>query len=233
MDSIQEAIMVALPMIFIGSLITLNFIPGMPDLTPKAVQQPDGQVKVTCSIENTGSLYGQEVVQLYVHDEECKWVRPEKELKAFAKLGLQPGEKREVGFLLEERDFSYYNTKYNKWVAESGYFQIAVGCSSRDIRIRERLHCDFGREEVSFHKFSLLGDWLSHPKAKIVLEGCFEDMNRHISDKICLDDEFVGFWGDFPAIKVIQMFGQAWLKDRSPDLVIEQLIEQFNRGQQA
>nr|WP_315796344.1 fibronectin type III-like domain-contianing protein [Paenibacillus sp. BIC5C1] len=71
-------------------------------------------------------------------------------------MELEPGEKRRIVFDLEERDFSYYNMKYNRWVTESGFFQIALGRSSRDIRITEHLHCNFGKEEVTFHKFSLL-----------------------------------------------------------------------------
>lgn len=182
---------------------------------------------VTFSVENAGDVFGKEIVQLYVHEEECKWVRPEKELKAFAKLALEPGEKKEVSFVLDERDFAYYNTKFNKWVAETGYFQLSIGSSSRDIRLRERLHCDFGIEEISFHKFSLLSDWLSQPRARVILENCLEEMNARVSDKVRLDDEFIGFWGDFPAIKIFQMFGQNWLTNKSPDQVIEQLIHTF------
>ncbi|WP_152396784.1 beta-glucosidase [Paenibacillus guangzhouensis] len=198
----------------------------------KAVQQVDGQVAVTFTIENTGTVHGQEVVQVYVHDEECKWVRPEKELKAFAKIALAPGEKKEVSFLLEERDFAYYNTKYNRWVAETGYFQILIGSSSRDIRLRERLNCDFGMEEVSFHKFSLLSDWISHPIARAILETCLAEMNEHVTDKVILNEDFIGFWGDFPTIKIFQMFGQTWLVDKSPDQLMEELIAQFDAQQQ-
>lgn len=192
----------------------------------KAIQQ-EGKITVTCSVENTGDVFGKEVVQLYVHDEECDWVRPEKELKAFTKLALEPGEKQEVCFLLEERDLAYYNTKYNKWVAETGYYEFVIGSSSRDIRIRERVLCDFGSEEIALHKFSLLNDWLNHQRAKLILTDCINEMNRHVSDKVYLNEEFVGFWGDFPAIKIIQMFGQKWLTDRSPDQVMEQLIQTF------
>lgn len=110
------------------------------------------------------------------------------------------------------------------WLAESGYFQIALGSSSRDIRITERLYCDFGKEEVSFHKFSLISDWISDPVAKPVLEECLDEMNQHVVEKIYLNDEFVRFWEDGPLIKILQMYGQTWLGDRSPDEVIEELI---------
>ncbi|OPA81015.1 glycosyl hydrolase [Paenibacillus selenitireducens] len=193
------------------------------------VAQQGNQVHVSCMVENTGDRFGKEVVQLYVHDEECKWVRPEKELKAFAKVALQPGEKKEVRFVLEERDFAYYNTKWNRWVAESGDFKIIIGSSSRDIRLQEKLFCTFEHGEITLHKFSLLTDWLSDAKAKAILESCFAEMNQHVTDQVVLDDGFVGFWGDFPAIKIIQMFGQSWLTDKSPDDVIAQLIAKFEQ----
>ncbi|MCY7483300.1 glycoside hydrolase family 3 C-terminal domain-containing protein [Paenibacillus alvei] len=193
------------------------------------VKQHDRCVTVSLQVENTGTVAGKEVVQLYVHDEECKWTRPEKELKAFAKIELQPHEKKEVVFELEERDFAYYNTKYNRWVAETGYFKLAAGSSSRDIRLTERVFCDFGKEEISFHKFSLLNDWIADPLAKSVLEKCFNEMNKHVIDQVVLNEGFVGFWGDFPAIKVLQMFGQNWLVHRSPDQVMEELIAEVER----
>lgn len=195
----------------------------------KAVQQQDGKVKVTFSVANTGLSSGKEVVQLYVHDEECKWTRPEKELKAFAKIELAPGESKDVSFELEERDFAYYNTKFGKWTADTGYFLISIGSSSRDIRLRSRLHCDFGEEKASFHTFSLLVDWLGDPAAKAVLEQFLEEMNEHVVDKIQLNDEFVGFWDDFPVVKLIQMYGQSWLGERSPNEVIEELIHKIEQ----
>ncbi|MEC0128905.1 beta-glucosidase family protein [Paenibacillus pabuli] len=198
--------------------------------TDLEVVQVDKGVTVSFQLKNTGKRKGKEAVQLYVHDEECKWTRPEKELKAFAKIELEPGENRKIVFELEERDFSYYNTKYNRWVAETGFFQISLGSSSKDIRITERLHCDFGKEEITFHKFSLLSEWLSDPTAKAVLEHCLNDMNEHVTDKVYLSEEFVGFWEDFPMIKVFQMFGQNWMNERSPDDVIQELIARVDRA---
>jgi len=198
--------------------------------TDLEVAQVDKGVTVSFQLKNTGKRKGKEVVQLYVHDEECNWTRPEKELKGFAKIELEPGEKRKIVFELEERDFSYYNTKYNRWIAESGFFQIALGSSSRDIRITERLHCNFGKEEVTFHKFSLLSEWLSDSTATKVLEECLDEMNEHVTDKVYLNEEFVGFWEDFPVVKLFQMFGQNWMIDRSPDEVIQELIDRVEKA---
>ncbi|WP_251035767.1 glycoside hydrolase family 3 C-terminal domain-containing protein [Paenibacillus sp. ISL-20] len=194
----------------------------------KATQTETG-IAVSFWLENIGNRTGKEVVQLYVHDEECTWTRPEKELKAFSKIELAPGEKQQIVFELEERDFAYYNTKYNRWVAESGYFQIALGSSSLHIRITERLYCDFGKEEVSFHKFSLVSDWINDPTAKSVLEECLNEMNQHVVEKIYLNEEFIGFWEDCPVIKILQMYGQTWMVDRSPDEIIEELISRVDQ----
>jgi len=198
--------------------------------TDLEVSQTHTGVTVSFQLKNNGKRKGKEVVQLYVHDEECTWTRPEKELKAFAKVELEPGEKRKITFELEERDFSYYNTKYNRWVAETGFFQISLGSSSKDLRITERLHCDFGKEEITFHKFSLLSEWMSDPLAKKELEHCLNEMNEHVTDKVYLNEEFVGFWADFPMIKVFQMFGQQWMNERSPDEVINELIAKVNQA---
>ncbi len=90
---------------------------------------------VRVKIKNSGRVAGQEVVQLYVRDVESTVFRPDKELKGFAKIALQPGETQEVTFELDQRAFAYYNTAMNAWHVESGAFEILVGASSRDIRL--------------------------------------------------------------------------------------------------
>ena len=91
-------------------------------------------VEVSVKVKNTGAVDGKEVVQLYVSDTESTLQRPEKELKAFAKVELAPGEEKEVRFTLGSRDFSYYHAKRATWIAESGDFTISIGASSRDIK---------------------------------------------------------------------------------------------------
>ncbi len=93
------------------------------------------QVKVTLKVRNTGKVRGQEIIQLYVRDVESTAFRPQKELKAFAKVDLQPGEETEVSLVLDRRAFATYNTDLKDWVVEAGEFEILVGASSRDIRL--------------------------------------------------------------------------------------------------
>jgi beta-glucosidase len=91
-------------------------------------------ITVSVDVTNTGSRAGQEVVQLYLRDVESRLVRPNKELKAFAKVALKPGETKTVTLKLDERALSFYDDAQARWVAEAGAFQVLVGASSRDIR---------------------------------------------------------------------------------------------------
>lgn len=86
------------------------------------------------TLKNIGSMAGAEVVQLYVHEQHPKEERPEKELKAFQKIYLLPGQSKRINLSLGKGTFSYYNEKQHKWVADSAKFDILVGSSSRDIR---------------------------------------------------------------------------------------------------
>lgn len=96
----------------------------------------DQPIEVSVDVRNTGTRAGKEVVQLYVHDIKSALVRPEKELKAFAKVDLAPGETKTVTLRLDRQSFWYYNPARNGWGVEPGDFEILVGASSRDIRLR-------------------------------------------------------------------------------------------------
>lgn len=95
---------------------------------------PNDELQVSVDITNTGVRAGQEVVQLYVRDEDTPVLRPEKELKAFGKVALQPGETRTVTLTLDREAFAYFNDGLRCWVAEAGDFALLVGASSQDIR---------------------------------------------------------------------------------------------------
>lgn len=92
------------------------------------------------TVENSGNAAGKEVVQLYVNDVESTIFRPEKELKGFNKICLEPGEKKTVKFTLDKRSFAYYNVNLKDWNVESGDFLIIVGSSSRDIKYAHKVH---------------------------------------------------------------------------------------------
>ncbi len=97
------------------------------------------KIKVRTDVKNTGKVEGKEVVQLYISDIVSSVPRPLKELKAFQKVSLLPGEIKTVKFTLDKEALSFYNPAKKKWVAEPGDFEIQVGSSSRDIRARGKL----------------------------------------------------------------------------------------------
>jgi beta-glucosidase len=107
-------------------------------VTPGKV--PSNQpVGVSLKVKNTGTRAGAEVVELYLHDGHSKIDRPVHELKRFQRVELQPGQTKIVNFLLDRAAFSYWNPKKNAWLLEPGTFEIQIGASSRDIRLRAPL----------------------------------------------------------------------------------------------
>ena len=95
---------------------------------------PDDTLQVSVDVTNTGQRAGQEVVQVYVRDRQARLQRPEKELKAFAKVHLAPGERKMVTLSLERSALAYYDDHTHQWIAEAGEFDVLVGASSQDIR---------------------------------------------------------------------------------------------------
>ncbi|SFV33765.1 beta-glucosidase [Thermoflavifilum thermophilum] len=96
---------------------------------------PDS-VTVRFTLQNTGKMAGAEVAQVYVHEEHPRMVRPEKELKGFQKVFLQPGESRTVTIGLPRSAFSYFDDHRMQWVMDPARFDILIGSSSEDIRLK-------------------------------------------------------------------------------------------------
>ncbi len=97
--------------------------------------EADG-LDVSFDLKNTGKRPGKEAVQVYVRDVRSLLARPEKELKYFTKIELAPGESKTIDFHLDHEAFWYYNPAKDGWVVEAGDFEILIGASSRDIRLR-------------------------------------------------------------------------------------------------
>ncbi|MDZ7754872.1 beta-glucosidase family protein [Rhodohalobacter sp.] len=103
------------------------------------VSKQDDKVMVEATVTNTGDREGAEVVQIYVHHKDPSVDRPIRELKGFEKVDLEPGASATVNIELDESAFMYYHPEDLKWVLESGSYEIQVGNSSRDIKMREEV----------------------------------------------------------------------------------------------
>jgi beta-glucosidase len=93
------------------------------------------KVLISLEVENTGSRAGDEVVQLYLQDKIASVVRPVKELKGFKRISLKPNEIKRVNYEIDTRQLGLYNVDM-EYVVEPGEFEIMVGSSSEDIRLK-------------------------------------------------------------------------------------------------
>lgn len=109
-----------------------SFSYGVPSLPASITEGQPLTVKV--AVTNTGTVAGAEVVQLYVGDRQASVLRPVRELKAFSKVALAPGETKTVTLTLDRRAFAFWSVEAHAWIVESGEFDLWVGSSSRDLR---------------------------------------------------------------------------------------------------
>jgi beta-glucosidase len=93
----------------------------------------------TVEMTNMGDIKGSEVLQLYIHPMESKIRRPEKELKRFKRVTLEPGERIVVKIPFDRNDFANYNEVLRKWQIEPGLYEVTIGTSADNIKLRKRL----------------------------------------------------------------------------------------------
>ena len=130
------------------------------------VDAQDGEAKlaVEVTLRNSGARAGQEVVQLYVRERSPKVVRPERELRAFAKVSLAPGEATTVHFELGRRDFAHHDLGLHDWAVRPGTFDIQVGGSSRDLPLSVSVEVTASRaRHQPITRRSLVQDFLGRP----------------------------------------------------------------------
>lgn len=145
---------------------------------------PDDTLTVSVEITNSGERAGQEVVQLYIRDRVALVQRPEKELKAFAKVELAAGASQRVTFTLTCEALAYYDLLKQAWVAEAGEFEVLVGSSSQDMRAAALLVLSdswvsgspLRSERPALGLQSTLAELLEHPGARALLASYFPEM---------------------------------------------------------
>lgn len=130
----------------------------------------DDVLDIAVTIQNTGQRSGKEIVQLYLHERAPRYPRPPKELKAFQKVALAPGEEQRVQFRLTRQDFAYYDPQAHAWLVNGGTFDILIGASSRDIRLAHSVWVDAALPRpVHLDRFRPIREWLSHPRGAALL----------------------------------------------------------------
>lgn len=110
-----------------------TFAYGTPVASSKTITA-DGNIQVSLTVKNTGSVAGKEIVQLYIGDEKASVPRPVKELKGFQKVELLPGEEKEVVFTITDNDLKFFDAAAHAWKAEPGKFKAYIAASATDVR---------------------------------------------------------------------------------------------------
>ena len=178
----------------------------------------DLAITVTCNVTNTGHLGGKEVVQLYVGDPEASVARPVRELKGFAKISLEPGETKQVGFTLGNRDLSYWSELNHGWALEAGRFEFAVGASSRDLRLTASLDIDAPSVAAPLSEQSSLQEWLADPVGGPLLLAAIGAQ----PGGVFADEELVRLIGNFPLRRLVAFPGMV-VDHATLDALLERL----------
>jgi len=114
------------------------------EINPQEVSA-DGKVKVSLDVQNIGHREGDEVVQLYVRDVVASVKRPNKELRGFERITIEPSQTKTVSFILNVRDLAFYDVDKKSFVVEPGKFELLLGSSSEDIRLKGDLEVITGK----------------------------------------------------------------------------------------
>ena len=132
---------------------------------------------VSVDVTNTGACTGKEVVQLYVAPKGGTIIRPVRELKAFEKTELAPGETKTVTFELDSRAYAYWNTEIHDWHVETGAYEIQICRNAQEVLLSEEVQVE--SETVLPKVYTLnstMGEIMADPKGKAILEQAMGEM---------------------------------------------------------
>ena len=203
-------------------------------VSAKNFKDTDG-LTVTVDVTNTGSVAGKETVQVYVHDQKSGLVRPQKELKGFVQVELQPGETKTVSIPLDFRAFAYYHPKYRAWITEPGDFDILLAASATDIRqtltvaleSTLRLPCVLDRE-------STIREWAADARGQGVVGSLLQKMEEMSKQTFGSDNgadeigmNIMDMFMDMPLLSVL-LFQQGALTMPADEMVDGLLMQAHN-----
>jgi beta-glucosidase len=186
-------------------------------------------ITVSLTLKNTGKVAGEEVVQLYLHDKVASVVRPVLELKDFQKIRLEAGESRRVTFAVDREKLSFFNA-HLKWDAEPGAFELMVGASAADIRLRANF--ELLKEETHSMLRAQGTQWVRSDGRPIALKGAnlgnwllpefwmmgYPD-NAAVNDQCTLQAVLDQRFGFQERERLLKLYRDNWITDRDWDLI--------------
>ncbi len=181
-------------------------------VSARSITDTEG-LTVSVEVTNTGGVAGKEIVQVYVRDVDARLTRPDKELKGFAKVALEPGATKTVTIELDAHAFTYYDPAYQQWVTESGRFEILVGRSAADLCLSASVQMTSTQVLPSILDLdSTVGEWTADPVGVQVLGPVLQKVVQQMRRETGGDSEWMGmdlsgFVADLPLTSVLGFFG--------------------------
>jgi beta-glucosidase len=176
---------------------------------PPADWRGADRITVSLRVINTGDRAGKEVVQLYVAANDEAMPRPVRELRGFDKVDLEPGASTVVSFVLTDRDLSRWSMRAHGWVMEPGSYEVAVGASSRDIRLAAPVVVEVPPTPLPLGPSSTFGEWLEHPAGHDILIEALRTGPGGDLTPLLADSDTVKMLSSFPLTRLATMMGDA------------------------
>ena len=173
----------------------------------------DGDVEVRVTVTNTGERAGREVVQVYTGLASTAVQRPERELKAFALVALEPGESREVVLTVRRADLAYWHVRADRWVVEGGGYTVDVAASSRDVRSSTTVEVAGDPLVMPLTRESSLAEVFAHPVAGPVVQQAMAQMASAMEGAASIMPEGVDMakmMGSFPIGRIGMIAGDSF-----------------------
>lgn len=181
---------------------------------PKQTDVDKENIAVRITVKNTGKMDGSEVIQLYIHDVECKCDRPEKELKGFSKVFLKAGEEKTIALSIGKKELAVYDMEIGRWITQPGEFDILIGTSARDIVYQERMTV-ICKDPFGLNEKTAIGVLIKNQKAVEIVNQIMEDdihLLAHVAIEFAPDKSFGELWKGTNIQETLQKKG--WDKEK-------------------
>ncbi len=177
-------------------------------------------LEVKVKVKNTGKCFGKEIVEIYIKNLISTSPKPEKELKAFAKVALFPGEEKEVSFTLNSENFSHYDVISHSWVIESGPYEILIGKSSRDIVLSKNIFVQSPYvSKIIYSENTPIGDFLNNSKSKPIVDTALANIAKAVIPNEDDREEFLGYLKNIPIRRLITISNGTFTEEMLTDLL--------------
>ncbi|MBF6168770.1 glycoside hydrolase family 3 C-terminal domain-containing protein [Streptomyces gardneri] len=169
------------------------------DYSEPALAADEAGITVRVLVTNTGSRAGRDVVQVYTAAPGSSVTRPARELKGFAVTAdLEPGAGEEVAILLPRDELAYWETRVDRWIVETGTYQVWAGASSRDLRVTGRVDLTGDELRIPITAESTLGEALADPTAAAALAEVFGGMSESMGEGTALGMDMMRMIASIP-----------------------------------